>query len=183
MTRYPLVRQILGAVAGSTVAALLYVGYTGASHAVGGDLASVATAALLGGTGSGRQVARVVEPPSEPAPLPELGMPLRERAVPTPPPPQPERITPEPIIDAAPAEADAALAAAVSSSSIAAPEPAPVVAAATHAAAPVAATAKADALPSSGAADWLVVAVSAGAALGWQHRRLAALLARARVAA
>ncbi|MBP9750962.1 MAG: hypothetical protein KBC95_03895, partial [Candidatus Peribacteraceae bacterium] len=65
------------------------------------------------------------------------------------------------------------------------PAPAPVAAVVRAAApaAPLAATAKAAALPNSGAADWLVLTVSAGAALGWQHRRLAALLARARVTA
>lgn len=181
MTRHPLFRQILGAIAGSTLAAMLYVGYTSASHAVGGDLAQVATAALLGS----REVARIVEPITEPAPLPELGVPLRERAVPTPPPPQADRITPETIIDAEPVQAAAAIQGPDDSIDIVEPAPAPVAAVVRAAApaAPLAATTKAAALPNSGAADWLVLTVSAGAALGWQHRRLAALLARARVTA
>lgn len=179
MLRHPLVRQILGAIAGSAIAALLYVGYTGASHAVGGDLSQVALNALLGGTEGSQLVGQVTdEPADEPAPLPELGVPLREGAIPAPAMMQ----ATDTVIDTEPVPTN--LANETEPAPIAAetiePEPMPVVT--MRPAAPearvLAAATKAEALPSSGAADWLVIAVSAGAALGWQHRRLMALAAR-----
>ncbi len=182
MFQHPLVRQILGACAGSAIAAVLYLGYTSASHAVGGDLAHMATAALLGGQETGREVARVVESASEPAPLPELGVPLRERAMPTPPPPQPERLTPETIIDAEPTPTESA----VHTPPIAVEDadrtpPAAIIRPAAPQE-PLAAMTKAAALPNSGAADWLVLLVSAGAAAGWHRQRLTALATRVRSA-
>ncbi len=174
MLRHPLVRQVIGAVIGATAAAGLYGAYAGAAQLIGADPVDSLTAAVLG-----EQVARIVEPLDEPAPLPELGVPAQVRATPTPPPPQrkpvpaesdadsldimientAEPMVAEPVMDPLPVAAEV-----VSSSSSSA------------AAAPTA-TSKASALPSSGASEWLLLSSALGAAVGWHRRRLSALFA------